>query len=182
MRQASYSHGMIMGGGTLTPRLSPLQITSHNPGETRRLGHRLGKLVQGGEVILLVGEIGTGKTCLVQGLAWGLGIKGYASSPSFVVIKEYQGRIPLYHIDLYRLEHLEEVGELGLDDYLYGKGVCAVEWAERGLSLFPREHLLISISYLSDTERRLLLEPSSDRYREILARLERGRAFPFSGH
>jgi tRNA threonylcarbamoyladenosine biosynthesis protein TsaE len=113
-----------------------------------------------------------GKTCLVQGIAWGLGIKGYASSPSFVVIKEYPGRLPLYHIDLYRLDDLEEVGELGLDDYLYGNGVCAVEWAKKGLSLLPEEHLLITISYLSAWERRLHLQPGSGRYQEMLAKLD----------
>ena len=112
-----------------------------------------------------------GKTCLVQGIAWGLGIKGYASSPSFVVIKEYPGRLPLYHIDLYRLDDLEEVGELGLDDYLYGHGVCVVEWAKKGLSLLPEEHLLITISYLSAWERSLHLQPGSGRYQEMLAKL-----------
>ena len=156
----------------MPPKLS-LQLISRSPQETQRLGVRLGKLAQAGDVILLVGGLGMGKTCLVQGIAWGLGIRGYASSPSFVVIKEYQGRLPLYHIDLYRLDRLEEVGELGLDDYLYGNGVGVVEWAEKGLSLLPQEHLLINISYLSDWERSLHLQPSSSRYREMLAKLNR---------
>jgi len=87
------------------------------------------------------------------------------------VIKEYQGRLPLYHVDLYRLDRLEEVGELGLDDYLYGNGVCVVEWAEKGLDLLPKEHLLITISYLSDWERSFYLQPSSSHYKEMLAKL-----------
>ncbi len=156
----------------MSPKLSPLQLISHDPQETQRLGSRLGELAQAGDVILLVGSLGTGKTCLTQGIAWGLGIEGYASSPSFVVIREYQGRLPLYHLDLYRLDRIEEVGELGLDDYLYGKGVCVVEWAEKGSGLWPEEHLLITMGYLSDTERSLYLEPASARYQEMTARLE----------
>ena len=119
-----------------------------------------------------MGELGAGKTCLTQGIAWGLGIKEYAASPSFMLIRELYGRLPLYHIDFYRLDHLEEIAELGLDDYLYGKGVSVVEWADKGLSLLPDEHLLIEISYLSDTERNLKLKPSGKRYRKIAAELK----------
>jgi tRNA threonylcarbamoyladenosine biosynthesis protein TsaE len=122
-------------------------------------------------VLLLVGGLGAGKTCLAQGIAWGLDIEEYASSPSFVVVKEYWGRLTLYHIDLYRLDSLEDISALGLDDYLYGNGVCVVEWSDRGLGLLPQEHLLIAMSYLSDMERDLSLEPSGQRYREILSQL-----------
>ena len=80
--------------------------------------------------------------------------------------------MPLYHIDLYRLDHIEEVEELGLDNYLYGKGVCVIEWAEKGLSVLPAEHLIIQIDYLSDTERRFQLEPSGKRYLEVLGQLK----------
>ena len=119
-----------------------------------------------------MGKLGAGKTCLTQGIAWGLDIKEYAASPSFVVIRELKGRLPLYHIDFYRLDHLEEIAELGLDDYLYGNGVCVVEWAEKGLGLLPPEHLLIEMNYVSDTERSLKLKPSGKRYRQIVAQLK----------
>jgi tRNA threonylcarbamoyladenosine biosynthesis protein TsaE len=119
-----------------------------------------------------VGRLGAGKTCLTQGIAWGLNIKEYAASPSFVVVRELEGRLPLYHIDFYRLENLDEIAELGLDDYLYGQGVCVVEWAEKGLSLLPPEHLLIEIDYLADTERRLKLKPSGRRYRNIVTEIK----------
>jgi tRNA threonylcarbamoyladenosine biosynthesis protein TsaE len=89
-----------------------------------------------------------------------------------VVIRELQGRLPLYHIDFYRLDHLEEIAELGLDDYLYGKGVSVVEWAEKGFRLLPEEHLLIEIGYLSDSERSLKLKPSGRRYKEIVSKLK----------
>jgi len=151
--------------------MSHLEIISRSPEETQKIGFRIGELALPGDVFL-VGGLGAGKTCLTQGIAWGLGIKEYAASPSFVVIRELQGRLPLYHIDFYRLDHLEEVAELGLDDYLYGKGVSVVEWAEKGLSLLPEEHLLVEIGYLSDSERSLKLKPKGKHYLEIASQLK----------
>ncbi|MDH5695476.1 MAG: tRNA (adenosine(37)-N6)-threonylcarbamoyltransferase complex ATPase subunit type 1 TsaE [Dehalococcoidia bacterium] len=152
--------------------MNHLEITSHSPEQTQRLGVRIGEIALPGDNVFLVGGLGMGKTCLTQGIARGLDIEEYAASPSFVVIRELRGRLPLYHIDFYRLDRLEEIAELGLDDYLYGKGVCVVEWAEKGLSLLPVEHLLIEISYLADTERSFKLKPSGKRYREIAAQLK----------
>ena len=149
-----------------------MNLITRSPEETQKLGTHIGELALPGDIFLLVGELGTGKTCLTQGIAWGLGIKEYAVSPSFVLVRELYGRLPLYHIDLYRLDHIEEITELGLDDYLYGKGVCVVEWAEKGQDMLPAEHLLIEISYLSDTERRFQLKPSGQRYQEIINQLE----------
>ena len=113
-----------------------------------------------------------GKTCLTQGIAWGLDIKEYTMSPSFIIIRELYGRLPLYHVDLYRLDHIEEIADLGLDEYLYGNGVCVVEWAEKGSGILPAEHLLVEISYLSDTERRFQLKASGQRYLEMLEQLK----------
>jgi len=152
--------------------MSYLELISHNPEQTQRFGARIGKLALPGDTLLLVGGLGTGKTCLTQGIAWGLNIEEYALSPSFVIVRELYGRLPLYHIDLYRLDHIEEIAELGLDDYLYGNGVCVVEWAEKGLSVLPTEHLLIQIGYLSGTERNFQLKPSGQRYLEIAAQLK----------
>ena len=149
-----------------------MNLTSHSPERTQRFGVSIGELALPGDIFLLVGGLGTGKTCLTQGIAWGLGIKEYAVSPSFVLVRELYGRLPLYHIDLYRLDDTEEIAELGLDDYLYGNGVCVVEWAEKGLFVLPTEHLLIQISYLSDTERSFKLKPSGQRYLEMLNQLK----------
>jgi len=156
----------------LETKLSHLDLISHSPEQTQKIGVCIGELALPGDIFLLVGRLGTGKTCLTQGIAWGLNIKEYTLSPSFVIIRELYGRLPLYHIDLFRLDHVEEIEELGLDDYLYGKGVCVVEWAEKGLSLLPTEHLLIQIDYLSDTERSFRLEPRGERYLEIVAQLK----------
>ena len=148
------------------------EIISNSPEETQEFGARLGELARPGDIFLLVGKLGAGKTCLTQGIARGLGIREYAASPSFVVVRELYGRLPLYHMDFYRLENLEEIAELGLDDYFYGKGVSVVEWAEKGLSLLPPEHLLIEMSYVSDTGRRLKLKAGGKRYRELVAKLK----------
>jgi len=152
--------------------MSNLKLTSHSPEQTQELGKRIGQLAQPGDVFLLVGELGTGKTCLTQGIAWGLGIEEYTMSPSFVIMRELYGRLPLYHIDLYRLDRIEETMDLGLDDYFYGRGVCVVEWAEKALSIMPREHLLIKISYFSDTGRSFQMEPNGQRYIEIVDQLK----------
>ena len=153
-------------------RMSYYDLISHSPEQTQILGQRIGELALPGDVFLLVGELGTGKTCLTQGIAWGLDIKEYTLSPSFVIMRELYGRLPLYHIDLYRLDRIEESMELGLDDYLYGRGVCVVEWAEKALSILPTEHLLIEIDYLSDTERSLQMKPMGPRYQGLLAQLQ----------
>ena len=152
--------------------MSCLELISHSPEQTQQFGVHIGELALPGDTFLLVGGLGTGKTCLTQGIAWGLNIEEYAASPSFVIVRELHGRLPLYHIDLYRLDHIEEIAELGLDDYLYGSGVCVVEWAEKGLSVLPIEHLLIQISFLSDSERKFQLKPSGKRYLEIVAQLK----------
>jgi len=148
-----------------------MNFVSESPEQTQQLGMRLGRLAKLGDLFLLVGGLGAGKTCLTQGIAWGLGIEGYATSPSFVVINQYQGRLPFYHIDLYRLDRIEEVIELGLEDYLFGRGVCVVEWAEKGLEVLPMEHLLVEMGFLSDTSRNLVLKPSGERYVEMVSEL-----------
>lgn len=158
--------------GPLSSEMSDFKLISHSPEETQALGRHIGELALPGDVFLLVGRLGMGKTCLTQGIAWGLGIKEYALSPSFVIIRELHGRLPLYHIDLYRLDRIEESMDLGLDDYLYDNGICVVEWAEKALSIMPGEHLLIEISYVSESERSFEMKPSGQRYRDMVARLE----------
>jgi len=151
-----------------------LTLNSHSPEQTQLLGTRLGKLAQKGDVFLFVGDLGTGKTCLIQGLARGLDIQEYAFSPSFVIVREYHGRIPLYHVDFYRLDHIEEIADLGLEEYLYGNGVCAVEWAEKGLPVLPQENLLLELHYVSDSdaERIIHLRPEGKRYVDLINKLK----------
>ena len=130
---------------------------SRSADETRAIGQSIGKAVEAGTLILLIGQLGAGKTTLTQGIATGLGVTAYTKSPSFVLVNEYEGRLPLFHMDLYRIDDPAEAWELGLDDYLGRDGVLAIEWADRATSIFPADRLEIHIDYLSDSERRLTL-------------------------
>ncbi len=149
-----------------------LKINTHSPEETQKLGMAIGEVAEPGDVYLLIGNLGAGKTCLTQGIAWGIGVKEYALSPSFVLVRQLLGRLPLYHIDLYRLDRLDEIADLGLEDYLYGRGVSVVEWADRGMSLLPAEHLLIRLDCPAENERALELVAKGKRYQRRVERLE----------
>jgi tRNA threonylcarbamoyladenosine biosynthesis protein TsaE len=155
--------------------MQSLAFNSHSPEQTQILGRYLGKLAQKADVLLLTGELGTGKTCLVQGIARGLNVKQHAFSPSFVILRQYQGRLPLYHIDFYRLDCIYEIAGLGLEDYFYGDGVCVIEWAEKGKQLVPQDYLLISIQYVttSPTGRSIRLKPRGRRYDQLVAQLKK---------
>lgn len=151
-----------------------MKLVSESVEETRQLGEALGRLARPGDILLLTGELGAGKTCLTQGIAWGLGVEGYATSPTFVVVNQYQGRLIVYHIDLYRIDTLSEVSDLGLDDYLYGDGICVVEWADKALEAFPAERLLVEMGFISETSRSIAFKPSGDRYKTLLSQFDRG--------
>jgi len=151
-----------------------MELKSHSPEQTQLLGSYLGELAQENDLFLLTGDLGTGKTCLVQGIAHGLDIKEYAFSPSFVLVREYHGRLPLYHIDLYRLDHIAEIADLGLEEYLYNNGVCVVEWAEKGLEVWPQNNLLVELNYVADceTQRIIRLKPEGRRHSELTKELK----------
>ena len=151
-----------------------LSIKSDSPAETRRLGARLGRLLLPGDIVLLSGELGAGKTCLVQGIALGLGVSAPVTSKSFVLLGEYEGRLPLYHADLYRLEEPAQAEELALTEYC-ASGALVVEWAERAWEVFPPEHLLIRLEILGAHRRELAFDPRGDRYRELTDALAKGR-------
>ena len=155
-----------------------LDLVSRSEAQTRRFGARLGALLQRGDVICLAGELGTGKTCLAQGIGRGLGVEGPITSPSFTLIGEYRARtgMPFYHIDLYRIAGPEEALALGLEEYFYGEGVCVVEWADRAPEALPAEHLWIALRYLDETKRGILMKAVGRRYEELLREFKR-RAF-----
>ena len=156
-----------------------LDFISHSEAQTRRFGARLGELLQGGDVICLAGELGSGKTCLAQGIGRGLGIEGPITSPSFTLINEYrqeQARLSFYHIDLYRLGEAKEALALGLEEYFYGEGVCVVEWADRAREVLPAEYLWIELRYIVETKRGLLMKAVEKRYEDLLREFKR-RAF-----
>lgn len=143
---------------------------SKSPSETRRLGRGIGKLLRPGDVVALVGELGTGKTQLIKGLASGIGVKrsSYLTSPSFVLVNEYGGKIPFYHIDLFRLKDEREVEGLGLEEYLQGNGITAIEWADKIPSSLPKELLWIYLYYTGKQTRSIELIPKGERYEKLL--------------
>jgi len=148
-----------------------LEILSHSPQETQRVGQRLGELAEPGDLYLLTGPLGAGKTTLIQGIAQGLGVQDSVRSPTFVLMACYRGRFPLYHLDLYRLEDLSEALDLGLEEYLEGEGLLVVEWAERAREVFPAHRLHITLEPIGEQERRLLLQAEGERYEALLDRL-----------
>ncbi|MBI4234475.1 MAG: tRNA (adenosine(37)-N6)-threonylcarbamoyltransferase complex ATPase subunit type 1 TsaE [Chloroflexi bacterium] len=152
-----------------------LDLLSHGPEETQELGRLLGSHAAAGDLFLLAGGLGVGKTTLTQGIAWGLGVQEHARSPTFVLVTQYRGRLTLYHIDLYRLDDVQEVLDLGLDEYLFGDGVCVVEWAEKAPQVFPAAHLLVTLQPVDDTTRRLRLEARGSRYEGLLEAVRQAR-------
>jgi len=149
-----------------------LKLVTHSAEQTQKLGTSIGRLAEPGDIFFLIGELGAGKTCLTQGIAYGLDIQEYTLSPSFVIMRELHGRLPLFHMDFYRLDDIAEIGDLGLDDYLYGQGVCVIEWANKGITILPEDHLLIKIDYLGENERSFVIEPMGSRYIRMLTQLK----------
>ncbi len=146
-----------------------------NEEETRDLAARLSRLLVPGDVLLLAGELGTGKTCFVKGLAEGLGVQEKVLSPTFTLLREYRGRVPLYHLDAYRLKGPEDLFDLGLEEYLGGEGILAVEWGDRVRGFFKEEYLEVEISFAGETdERRIRLLPGGSSWERRLRRLDGG--------
>jgi tRNA threonylcarbamoyladenosine biosynthesis protein TsaE len=147
-----------------------MEITTQSPEETKALGKQIGQNLILGDVVLLFGNLGVGKTALVQGIALGLDIDPnyYVNSPTFTIINQYSAKTPIYHIDLYRIESFAEMDNLGLEEIIYGQGITIIEWAEKlfhGSShekslYFPLDsHLEISMEMLVENQRLLKIKP-----------------------
>lgn len=142
--------------------------------ETRRWGKELGRLLSGGEIIGLSGELGSGKTCFVRGLAEGLGVdkEAWVRSPSFTLINEYTGRLLVYHIDLFRLRDYREMEELNLREYLFSEGVSVIEWFESLPEGEAEEYLHIRFAYANGVKRELTFTAHGGRYEKIIEALK----------
>lgn len=153
--------------------MSSFSVVTGSPQQTRRWGGRLAKLLEGGEIVGLTGELGTGKTCFVRGMAEGLevGKEAWIRSPTFTLINEYQGRLPIYHIDLYRVGGGEEMEGLNLREYLYSDGVSVVEWFERLPADEVEEYLRLRLAHAGANRRELTFTPHGKRYEGIVERL-----------
>jgi tRNA threonylcarbamoyladenosine biosynthesis protein TsaE len=153
-------------------------IQTKSASETIRVGKGIGSRLRSGDVVALVGELGAGKTQFIKGLAAGVGIGNptYISSPSFTLINEYPGKIPFYHIDLFRLEREKEAEELGLEDYFQGGGITAIEWADKIPSLLPKEMLFIHIAYVGKNIRSIEIIGKGERFEDLVDQM---RSFEF---
>lgn len=128
-------------------------VKTRSAEETVELGRKIGTVLKPNDVIALIGDLGAGKTTIIQGIAAGLGVKDYVTSPTFVIINEYEGRLPFYHVDLYRLDEGLEIDDLGIEEYFSRGGVCVIEWAERLGKMLPKNSEKIEIKIVSEQER-----------------------------
>lgn len=168
-----------------------LALRSASVEGTQRLGEVLGGLVLAGDLVLLEGDLGAGKTAFTQGIAKGLGIEGIINSPTFTLLKEYAGRLPLYHFDLYRIEDPDELALLGFEEYFTGDGVSVVEWADRaeyGSSrtaleqAWPTSWLRIQFVKVSSDERLLRCTAAGRRAASLLAAFARATTYATKGY
>ncbi len=151
--------------------MTAIALHTTTPSATRRIGERIGRRLRAGDVVLLSGELGAGKTVLAQGIGKGLGVADPIKSSSFVIMNEYEGEpLRLFHADLYRLEDPAQVAELALDE-LAARGVLVIEWPERAPNELPEEHLLVRLAYDGASGRTIEIEGVGDRYAELARRL-----------
>jgi tRNA threonylcarbamoyladenosine biosynthesis protein TsaE len=132
-------------------------VTARTPAETQAAGERLGADHRAGDVVACIGELGAGKTCFLQGVCRGLGVTAPVTSPTFVLVNEYRGRLPVHHVDAYRTASLAELVDVGLEEMLHGAGVTLVEWADRLRDLLPPRAIVVTISGLGDEPRRIAI-------------------------
>ena len=135
-----------------------MEHLSHSEQETEQLGEQVARRLPRGTVIAYTGELGMGKTAFTRGLARGLGCRGRVTSPTFTIVNEYEGDIPLFHFDLYRLGSSDELFDIGWEDYLARGAVCAVEWSENVDDVFFGDEMILTIEKLSDTDRKITVK------------------------
>lgn len=152
-----------------------LQVVSQSTVDTQALGEQLGRLLEAGDIVCLYGELGSGKTVLSKGMAKGLGVspEHAVRSPSFVLIQRYQGRVPVYHADLYRLDRPTDITDIGLRECLAGDGVAVIEWADKLDASLPSERLDIALAHQTEQTRLITLTPQGARYRQRFERWQR---------
>jgi tRNA threonylcarbamoyladenosine biosynthesis protein TsaE len=166
-----------------------LQVMSRNSVDTEMLGEQVGRLLEAGDIVCLYGELGSGKTVLTKGMARGLGVtpERAVRSPSFVFMHRYQGRVPMYHADLYRLDGPTDIEDIGLREFLGGDGVAVIEWADKLGASLPAERLEITIAHQTAGTRMITITPQGARYHQLLEQWQsqstaRGEACGQGGH
>ena len=150
-----------------------IHIETNDFEETIRLGSLIGSLLKSGDVVALIGNLGAGKTYMVKGIAEGQGIEGRktVTSPSYVLIKQYMGKLPIYHFDAYRLESPDEMYDIGCTEFFWDNGISIVEWADKVLECLPDEFIKITITSIGQTSRDIHVSCKGERYKEFLKEL-----------
>ena len=149
-----------------------MRIHTHSPAQTRHIGSALARLLRPGDIVCLSGALGSGKTVLAKGIAGGLGIdKDEVISPTFVIVREHRGRVPLYHFDLYRLERPDDIVSLGYEEYIYGRGISVIEWSERLGALMPEEYLGVRARIAGEKSRSFDISAHGRRYQEVAKKI-----------
>ncbi len=149
--------------------MKTLGICSKNADQTTQIGEKLAGHLKGGDILCLSGDLGSGKTTLIKGIAKGLKISpAKVNSPTFVLMNAYEGKLPLYHFDLYRLEKIHEISSIGYEEFLYGDGVAVIEWAERLGALTPKEYLRIKLAHKGEDQRLIKIFPAGTRYSQLV--------------
>jgi len=151
-------------------------LFSMSPEDTVRIGRALGAVLEAGDIVALIGDLGTGKTCLTSGIARGLGVPEayFITSPTFTLINEYPGRIPLAHLDMYRLSGAADLDDIGIDEYFYGNGVMVIEWAEKIRELLPEKAFHIFLRHNGDDKRKIEISVKFDKRAKLRKELEEG--------
>lgn len=149
-----------------------MKIKLSNLEATERFGMEIGSLLKEGDILCLNGDLGAGKTTMTKSIGLGLGVEEYITSPTFTLINEYKGRIPVYHFDVYRLENAHELYDLGFDEYFYGNGVCIIEWADKIEKMIPKDRIVIDIENGNNENERILhISGFGQRYDELIKEL-----------
>ncbi len=148
------------------------EVFTYSSEDTRRWGTITGNVLRRADVVCLFGSLGAGKTTFAQGIARGLGVTANVTSPTFNLVSEYEGRVPFFHIDAYRLHNIEEAYSIGLEEYFYSGGVTVVEWPENIVSILPPVYLRVEILPQNGSARRLVYEPLGKRYEDVLEELK----------
>ena len=143
--------------------MTPLSWTTRRPAQTQALGRRLGAALRPGDTLALCGDLGSGKTTFVQGLARELGVRESVTSPTFILVREYRGRMPIYHMDLFRLDRVEDLETIGYDECVAGQGVTLIEWAQKMRDQLPRDYVELGFAVSGPSARTITAIPHGPR-------------------
>lgn len=148
-----------------------LKVKTNSAKETEKLGRLIGESLVGGEIIAMTGDLGAGKTTMTKSLAKGLDIDEHITSPTFTIVNEYDGRLKLFHFDVYRIDYIEEMYDLGYEEYFYSGGVCIIEWANLIEEILPKDIINIEISALDEYTREIVISGKGEKFDHIVKEL-----------